>query len=112
MRPPPPPEPDVDIDVVVEETGEADIDIDMDDEGVTRLVIRRDDVEEWVTDIPASARLKVDKGDRVEVGTQLTEGSKNPREVLRIQGREAVRTRAISSPSRRRAQRSSSSICA
>ncbi len=43
-----------------------------------------------MTDIPASARLKVDKGDRVEVGTQLTEGSKNPREVLRIQGREAA----------------------
>ena len=43
------------------------------------------------TDIPASARLRVDKGDRVEVGEQLTEGSKNPREVLRIQGREAVR---------------------
>jgi DNA-directed RNA polymerase subunit beta' len=32
----------------------------------------------------------VDKGSRVEVGEQLTEGSKNPREVLRIQGREAV----------------------
>ncbi len=55
-----------------------------------KAVIRREDVEEWVTDIPASARLKVDKGDRVEVGTQLTEGSKNPREVLRIQGREAA----------------------
>ena len=50
----------------------------------------REDVEEWSTDIPASARLRVDKGDRVEVGEQLTEGSKNPREVLRIQGREAV----------------------
>jgi len=30
------------------------------------------------------------QGRRVEVGTQLTEGSKNPREVLRIQGREAA----------------------
>ncbi len=66
------------------------IDIDTDEEGASKLVIRRDDTEEWVTDIPASARLKVDKGDRVEVGTQLTEGSKNPREVLRIQGREAA----------------------
>ena len=64
--------------------------IDADDEGGYKAVIRREDVEEWVTDIPASARLKVDKGDRVEVGTQLTEGSKNPREVLRIQGREAA----------------------
>ena len=42
------------------------------------------------SDIPASARLRVDKGDRVDVGEQLTEGSKNPRKVLRIQGREAV----------------------
>ncbi len=64
--------------------------IDIDDEGAIKAVIRREDVEEWVSDIPASARLKVDKGDRVEVGTQLTEGSKNPREVLRIQGREAA----------------------
>ncbi len=55
-----------------------------------KAVIRREDVEEWVADIPASARLRVDKGDRVEVGTQLTEGSKNPREVLRIQGRETA----------------------
>jgi DNA-directed RNA polymerase subunit beta' len=55
-----------------------------------KAVIRREDVEEWVADIPASARLRVDKGDRVEVGTQLTEGSKNPREVLRIQGRESA----------------------
>ncbi len=55
-----------------------------------KAVIRREDVEEWVTDIPASARLRKDKGDRVEVGDQLTEGSKNPREVLRIQGREAA----------------------
>jgi len=59
-------------------------------EGGYKAVVRREDVEEWITDIPVSARLRVDKGDRVEVGTQLTEGSKNPREVLRIQGREAA----------------------
>jgi DNA-directed RNA polymerase subunit beta' len=55
-----------------------------------QATIRREDTEEWGTEIPASARLRVDKGSRVEVGEQLTEGSKNPREVLRIQGREAV----------------------
>ncbi len=59
-------------------------------EGGYQATIRRQDVEEWATDIPASARLRVDKGSRVEVGEQLTEGSKDPREVLRIQGREAV----------------------
>ncbi|MCX6031632.1 MAG: DNA-directed RNA polymerase subunit beta' [Chloroflexi bacterium] len=64
--------------------------IEPEDDGGYKAVVRREDVEEWVTDIPASARLHVDKGDRVDVGEQLTEGSKNPREVLRIQGREAV----------------------
>jgi len=52
-------------------------------------VIRREDVEQWEQDIPPSARLRVDKGDHVKAGQQLTEGAKNPREVLRIQGREA-----------------------
>ncbi len=64
--------------------------IEPENEGGYRAVVRREDVEEWSTPIAASARLRVDKGDRVEVGEQLTEGSKNPREVLRIQGREAV----------------------
>ncbi|HEX9118736.1 MAG TPA: DNA-directed RNA polymerase subunit beta' [Anaerolineae bacterium] len=64
--------------------------IEPEDNGGFRAIVRREDVEEWITDIPASARLRVDKGDRVEVGEQLTEGSKNPREILRIQGREAV----------------------
>lgn len=64
--------------------------IEPEDDGGYKAVIRREDVDQWVTDIPASARLKKDKGDRVEVGEQITEGSKNPREVLRIQGREAA----------------------
>jgi hypothetical protein len=38
-----------------------------------------EDIEEWVTTIPASARLRVDKGDRVEVGDQLTEGARRTR---------------------------------
>jgi DNA-directed RNA polymerase subunit beta' len=64
--------------------------IEPEDDGGYKAIIRREDVEEWATDIPASARLRLDKGDRVDVGEQLTEGSKNPREVLRIQGREAA----------------------
>lgn len=64
--------------------------IEPEDDGGYKAIIRREDVEEWGVEIPVSARLRVDKGDRVEVGEQLTEGSKNPREVLRIQGREAA----------------------
>ena len=53
------------------------------------VVVRREDTEKWEREIPPSARLRVNKGDRVKAGEQLTEGAKNPREVLRIQGREA-----------------------
>jgi DNA-directed RNA polymerase subunit beta' len=53
-------------------------------------VIRREDLLAWETEIPATARLRVDKGDEVVAGDQLTEGAKNPKEILRIQGREAA----------------------
>lgn len=57
------------------------------DDGV--LTVRREDTEEWKQSIPPSARLRAGKGDLVKAGDQLTEGAKNPKEVLRIQGREA-----------------------
>jgi DNA-directed RNA polymerase subunit beta' len=64
--------------------------VESEEDGGCRAIIRREDTEQWEAEIPASARLRVDKGDRVDVGEQLTEGSKDPREVLHIQGREAV----------------------
>lgn len=54
-----------------------------------QVIIRREDNLVWETDIPANARLRVETGEEVTAGEQLTEGSKNPREILRIQGREA-----------------------
>ena len=42
------------------------------------------------TPCPPSARLQVEDGQPVHAGDQLTEGSKNPQDILRIQGREAV----------------------
>ncbi|MFN8491386.1 MAG: DNA-directed RNA polymerase subunit beta' [Caldilineaceae bacterium] len=55
----------------------------------SEVVIRREDVDVREVDIPANARLRVDKGDKVIAGDQLTEGAKNPKDILRIQGREA-----------------------
>jgi len=59
------------------------------EDGSIIATIRREDREEWEAEIPANARLRVDKGDVVHAGEQLTEGAKNPKEILRIQGREA-----------------------
>ena len=51
--------------------------------------VRREDSLVWEADIPANARMRVEKGEEVRAGEQLTEGAKNPKEILRIQGREA-----------------------
>ena len=53
------------------------------------LFVRREETQTWTSSISPTARLRVEKGDHVKAGEQLTEGSKNPKEVLRIQGREA-----------------------
>ncbi len=53
------------------------------------VIVRREDTVVWDSDIPANARMRVAKGDDVHAGDQLTEGAKNPKEILRIQGVEA-----------------------
>jgi DNA-directed RNA polymerase subunit beta' len=55
-----------------------------------RIVIVSEEREEREYTVPASARLKVEDGQPVSAGDLLTEGSKDPDEVLRIQGRDAV----------------------
>jgi DNA-directed RNA polymerase subunit beta' len=62
----------------------------MAEDGSHIVVVRREDTEVWEVELPANARLRVDKGAEVEGWRhQLTEGAKNPKEILRIQGREA-----------------------
>jgi DNA-directed RNA polymerase subunit beta' len=53
-----------------------------------RVVVAHDQVDEEEYDIPASSRLLVKEGDRIEAGQRLTEGSLNPHRILRIKGRE------------------------
>ncbi|HSW56928.1 MAG TPA: DNA-directed RNA polymerase subunit beta', partial [Dehalococcoidales bacterium] len=48
------------------------------------------DSREYV--VPVTAQLRVRNGDKVETGTQLTEGSLNPQDLMRILGRNAVQT--------------------
>jgi DNA-directed RNA polymerase subunit beta' len=54
-----------------------------------KVTVTYDQVDEAVYEVPASARLLVREGDKVQAGDQLTEGSLNPHRILRILGREA-----------------------
>jgi DNA-directed RNA polymerase subunit beta' len=53
------------------------------------IVVRREISNEAESELPAAARVRVEDGQSVKAGDQLTDGSKNPREVLRILGKEA-----------------------
>ena len=55
-----------------------------------RLSIVYEEKEEREYPVPAAARLRVDNGESVQAGHQLTEGSVNPQDILRIMGPEAV----------------------
>ena len=54
------------------------------------ITIHWEDRNEAVYEVPAAARLRVTEGQQVQAGDQLTEGAKNPHEILRIMGPEAV----------------------
>jgi DNA-directed RNA polymerase subunit beta' len=54
-----------------------------------KVIVSYERVDEAEYDIPPSARLLVEEGQRVEAGYQLTEGSLNPHRILKILGREA-----------------------
>ena len=54
-----------------------------------QVIVSYDQSEEVTYDIPTTARLLFKDGAHVEAGQPLTEGSLNPHQVLRIQGRDA-----------------------
>ena len=58
-------------------------------EGKT-LIVRREVKEEKPYEVPAAARLKIENGQKVLAGAQLTEGPKNPHRILSILGRDAA----------------------
>jgi DNA-directed RNA polymerase subunit beta' len=60
----------------------------LDRPGQLSLIYEEKDEREYV--IPAASRLLVDNGSYVHAGDRITDGSKNPQDVLLIQGREPV----------------------
>ncbi|MCL6650039.1 MAG: DNA-directed RNA polymerase subunit beta', partial [Chloroflexi bacterium] len=55
-----------------------------------QVVITYEEREEREYTVPASARIDVDTGQRVQAGQRLTDGSINPQDILRVLGRDAV----------------------
>ncbi len=58
--------------------------------GEGKILIRYEEREEREYIVPATAQLRIKNGDKVEAGMQLTEGSLNPQDLMRIKGRGAV----------------------
>ena len=57
------------------------------DDSPKKIIVSYEMRQEEEYDIPTTARLLVNTGDRVDAGQPLTEGSLNPHQILRIQGR-------------------------
>ena len=55
-----------------------------------KVTISMEEVEEREYIVPHQSRLRVENGQKVSAGDQLTEGPANPQDILRISGREAV----------------------
>ncbi|MFP3895554.1 MAG: DNA-directed RNA polymerase subunit beta' [Anaerolineales bacterium] len=60
------------------------------------IVILHEEREERTYDIRAGARVRVQDGDLIEAGEMITEGSKNPHEILSILGIEALHEYMVS----------------
>ncbi|RME72886.1 MAG: DNA-directed RNA polymerase subunit beta' [Chloroflexi bacterium] len=61
-----------------------------------KVTVRWKHVQEEEYEIESAARLRVNDGDMVHVGQQLTEGSLNPNRILRVLGREAAQLYLVS----------------
>ena len=59
------------------------------------ITVTADDGEQVRYEVSLRARLAIDDGERVEVGQQLTEGSVDPHEKLRIEGVQAVQLHLV-----------------
>jgi DNA-directed RNA polymerase subunit beta' len=57
-----------------------------------KIILTFDEKDEREYDIPPSARLGVGNGELVRAGQLLTEGAADPKDILRILGREAVQS--------------------
>jgi DNA-directed RNA polymerase subunit beta' len=55
-----------------------------------QIVINYEETEEREYTVPAATHIRVESGDQIKAGQQLTDGSIDPQDILSILGREAV----------------------
>jgi DNA-directed RNA polymerase subunit beta' len=79
---------------ITELSGIAEIEDD-EEKKVRRITVTSDDGDQVQYAVSLRARLAVSDGDRVEVGQQLTEGSVNPHEKLRVEGVQALQLHLV-----------------
>jgi DNA-directed RNA polymerase subunit beta' len=79
---------------ITELSGVAQIEDDL-EKKVRRITVTSDDGDQVQYAVSLRARLAVSDGDRVEVGQQLTEGSVNPHEKLRVEGVQALQMHLV-----------------
>jgi DNA-directed RNA polymerase subunit beta' len=60
--------------------------------GVRKVIVVGKDGEEYPSTVPFGVRLRVQEGDKVTAGDQLTEGSAPPHDILRIKGLHALQS--------------------
>lgn len=75
--------------IIAEASGVVEVNIN---KGRREVIITTDDGEKYTNQVPYGSRLKVDTGDRVEAGDELTEGSVNPHDLLKVKGVRGVQT--------------------
>jgi DNA-directed RNA polymerase subunit beta' len=74
---------------ITELSGVAQVEDD-EEKHLRRITVTSDDGDQVQYAVSLRARLAIGDGDRVEVGQQLTEGSVNPHEKLRVEGVQAL----------------------
>jgi DNA-directed RNA polymerase subunit beta' len=79
---------------ITELSGKAEIEED-EEKKVRRITVTADDGEQVQYQVSLRARLAVNNGDQVDVGQQLTEGSVDPHDKLRVEGVQAVQMHLV-----------------